>query len=154
MAEYEWSDVTLEGVGCMVLLVIAYKIYRMRVSTSSNCCDGAVMVESENPGNETPRALRAILGSGETEAEVADRRMRELTTLARLKASHQLENKYSNYAHDPEIGISLEAVQAYLHERKLTDPPSFEQLEEAKDQVSTVSRVEPRAGRSRSRESH
>lgn len=132
MAEYEWSDVTLEGVGCALLLVVAYKIYRMRVSTSSNCCDGAVLVESENPGNSTPRALKSILGGGETQEETAERRMRELTDLARLKAAKSLEAKYSNYAHDPELGLSLEAVQAYLQQQRTPDPPALAAIEEAK----------------------
>jgi len=55
-----WSELTLESVGCILLLVVAYKVYRMKVSTRSECCDGALRVLSDNPGNATPKALQRL----------------------------------------------------------------------------------------------
>ena len=40
----------LEGAGMILLLVISYKLYKMRIRTHSNCCDGNVDVMTDNPG--------------------------------------------------------------------------------------------------------
>ena len=98
MSEYAWSDVTLEGVGCVVLLVFAYKLYRMRVSTSSNCCDGALLVESENPGNDTPRILKSMFGA-EAASKGAD-------------VSIDLENPPIEHV------LTTEAIQAFLRQQR------------------------------------
>ncbi len=37
----------LEGAGIVLLLVISYKIYKMKIHTKSNCCDG-FEVETQN----------------------------------------------------------------------------------------------------------
>ena len=146
MSGYEWSDVTLEGAGCFLLLVLAYKLYRMRVSTSSNCCDGGLVVESENPGNDTPRALRAILGGRDKpdkldevggKDEFSKKHMRYLTKVARLRAARELESRHSNYTHDPEAGLTLEAVQAYLQQKQqqcTVNPPPFAAIQEVKEE--------------------
>tara|TARA_Y100000033_G_scaffold36845_1_gene35735 strand:+ start:2597 stop:2884 length:288 start_codon:yes stop_codon:yes gene_type:complete len=55
-----WGEVTLEGAAGIFILVIAYKVYKMRINTSSECCGGAIQVQSSNPGGNTPRALREI----------------------------------------------------------------------------------------------
>jgi hypothetical protein len=62
MTEASWTEISLETVGCVVLLVLAFKLYRMRVSTESECCGGALHMEASNPGNETPPILRGIMG--------------------------------------------------------------------------------------------
>lgn len=59
------NKITWESVGCIFLLVIAYKIYRMKMKTTSNCCRGAFQVEADNPGNDTPKALKTFLGGSE-----------------------------------------------------------------------------------------
>lgn len=63
MTESSWSDISLETAACLLIMVVAYKLYRMRISAESECCGGAVNVRATNPGNSTPRALRGILGS-------------------------------------------------------------------------------------------
>lgn len=63
MSDSNWSDISLETAVCVLVMVFAYKIYRMRLSAESECCGGAVNVRASNPGNSTPRALRGILGS-------------------------------------------------------------------------------------------
>lgn len=95
MSEPSWSDVSLEGVGCVVLLVVAYKVYRMQLSTSSDCCGGAVHVTSENPGNETPPALRNFLGGTEKVG-------RERSDSAELNR---------HYGGDLELGLTIEEIQ-------------------------------------------
>ena len=57
-----WSDVSLETAACLLVAVIAYKLYRMRISAESECCGGSVNVRAHNPGNSTPRMLRSVLG--------------------------------------------------------------------------------------------
>ena len=62
-----WSDVSLETAACLLIAVLAYKLYRMRLSAESECCGGAVNVSAHNPGNSTPRALQGILGNAASE---------------------------------------------------------------------------------------
>tara|TARA_R110002153_G_scaffold89045_1_gene218317 strand:+ start:792 stop:1013 length:222 start_codon:yes stop_codon:yes gene_type:complete len=57
MADSEISDILklffesgLEGAGIILLLVMSYKIYKIKVKTRSLCCDGNVSVETENNG--------------------------------------------------------------------------------------------------------
>lgn len=40
----------LEGSGMILLLVISYKLFKMRIRTHSNCCGGNVDVITDNPG--------------------------------------------------------------------------------------------------------
>ena len=58
-----WSDISLETAACLLIAVVAYKLYRMKFAAESECCGGAVTASAQNPGNGTPRALRGILGS-------------------------------------------------------------------------------------------
>lgn len=95
MSDPSWSDVSLEGVGCVVLLVVAYKLYRMQLSTSSDCCGGAVHVTSENPGNETPPVLKNFLGG----AEKVGRERSDSVELNR------------HYGNDLELGLTMEEIQ-------------------------------------------
>ena len=71
MSESNWSDISLETAACLLVMVIAYKLYRMRISAESECCGGSVNVRASNPGNSTPRALRGILGSSRGDIEEA-----------------------------------------------------------------------------------
>ena len=61
------TGITVEGVGCLILLVLGYKIYKMRIATRSECCGEAVHIETENKGNETPTILKKWLGGEEEE---------------------------------------------------------------------------------------
>ena len=57
MADSEISDVLkllfesgLEGAGIILLLVLAYKVYKIKIRTKSMCCDDNVIIETENNG--------------------------------------------------------------------------------------------------------
>ena len=41
----------IEGSVTILILVIAYKIYRMKIQSSSKCCDDKVTLETQNSGN-------------------------------------------------------------------------------------------------------
>ena len=41
----------VEGSATILILVIAYKIYRMKINSSSKCCDDKVTLETQNSGN-------------------------------------------------------------------------------------------------------
>jgi len=41
----------LEGAAIILLGVIAYKIYKMKISTSSKCCDDNVQIRTQNNGD-------------------------------------------------------------------------------------------------------
>ena len=43
----------LEGAGTILLLVIAYKIYRMKIHTHSGCCGDKLIIDTQNSGGET-----------------------------------------------------------------------------------------------------
>lgn len=40
----------LEGAGIIFLLVLAYKLYKVKIRTRSNCCDDSFNIETENEG--------------------------------------------------------------------------------------------------------
>lgn len=42
---------TLEGAGTMLLVVIAYKIYKLRIASESDCCGHALRVKTSNRGD-------------------------------------------------------------------------------------------------------
>lgn len=65
----DWTELTLESAACFLILVVAYKIYRMQMSTRSECCDGALRVLSNNPGNATPKALKVLGFTGGRDVE-------------------------------------------------------------------------------------
>ena len=46
----EIGTLTLEGALFLMIFVIAYKIYRARISTHSGCCRDRLIVDTENPG--------------------------------------------------------------------------------------------------------
>ena len=57
MTDSEISDVFklllesgIEGAGIILLLVLAYKVYKIKIRTKSMCCDENVVVETENNG--------------------------------------------------------------------------------------------------------
>ena len=44
------GTLTLEGALSLMVGVIAFKIYRARISTHSGCCGDRLIVDTENPG--------------------------------------------------------------------------------------------------------
>ena len=44
------GSLTLEGALSLMVCVIAYKIYRARISTHSGCCGDRLIIDTENPG--------------------------------------------------------------------------------------------------------
>lgn len=40
----------LEGSTLIFLLVLSYKVYKMRIKTKSNCCGDSFNIETENEG--------------------------------------------------------------------------------------------------------
>lgn len=48
-----FTKIGLEGATCVLMVVIAYKIYRMKLHTLSKCCKGGVIIETMNKGNSS-----------------------------------------------------------------------------------------------------
>lgn len=42
---------TIEGAASLLMVAIAYKIYKMRAATESNCCDGIVRIKTVSRGD-------------------------------------------------------------------------------------------------------
>ena len=40
----------LEGAGLIFLLVLSYKVYKMKIKTRSNCCADSLNIETSNDG--------------------------------------------------------------------------------------------------------
>lgn len=40
----------LEGAGLIFLLVLSYKVYKMKIKTRSNCCGDSLNIETSNDG--------------------------------------------------------------------------------------------------------
>ena len=59
MTDSEISDILklmfesgLEGAGIVLLLVLAYKVYKLKIRTKSMCCDDNVIIETQNNGSD------------------------------------------------------------------------------------------------------
>ena len=50
MEDADISTVTLEGSAAVLILAIAYKVYRARCSSRSKCCGDHVEFQSQNSG--------------------------------------------------------------------------------------------------------
>lgn len=44
---------TLESAGTLVLVIVAYKIYKLRIATESDCCGHALRVKTSNRGDSS-----------------------------------------------------------------------------------------------------
>ena len=44
---------TLESAGTLVLVVLAYKIYKLRVASESDCCGHAIRVKTSSRGDSS-----------------------------------------------------------------------------------------------------
>ena len=48
-----FTKVGLEGAGVMLLIVISYKLYKMKIHSRSGCCGNRFIVETMNKGNSS-----------------------------------------------------------------------------------------------------
>lgn len=48
----DYTKYTLEGACSFFIIILAYRIYRLKCKTSSKCCDDHIDVELENGGGE------------------------------------------------------------------------------------------------------
>lgn len=44
------ADLTLESATGVCVMVLAYKLYRLRCKTHSGCCGDKIEIDMENPG--------------------------------------------------------------------------------------------------------
>ena len=51
MQNQDITEVTLESATALLLVVLAYKLYRLRCHSESRCCGDALHVDAENPGS-------------------------------------------------------------------------------------------------------
>ena len=55
------GNYTIEGAGALLIAVIAYKLYKVRVTSESDCCDHAMRLRTSNRGDSnTDLQLTAI----------------------------------------------------------------------------------------------
>ena len=47
----EISQYSVEGAGSAFLIVLAYKVYRLRVASSSSCCDDHLQIRTVSRGD-------------------------------------------------------------------------------------------------------
>lgn len=48
-----FTKLGLEGAGCLVLITIAFKLYRMKIHSRSGCCGDRFVVETLNRGGSS-----------------------------------------------------------------------------------------------------
>ena len=48
-----FTKVGLEGAGVMLLIVISYKLYKMKIHSRSGCCGNRFIVETMNKGSSS-----------------------------------------------------------------------------------------------------
>jgi len=48
----DYTLYTLEGSFACLILAISYKLYRLRCSSSSKCCQDSIMIQTFNPGSD------------------------------------------------------------------------------------------------------
>jgi hypothetical protein len=46
----DYTDISLKGSLSIFILVICYKIYKMKIKTHSGCCGEKIIIETENTG--------------------------------------------------------------------------------------------------------
>ena len=66
-----FTKLGLEGAGCLLLCVIAYKIYKMKIHSRSGCCGDKFIIETMNKGNSS-RNLEFTNMNKETKKENTD----------------------------------------------------------------------------------
>lgn len=75
----QFSEYTIQGALSCLLMVVAYKLYRLRISTSSSCCGEHVNVATMSRGDSShdlemiiPQRPRTITITGRDEEEDND----------------------------------------------------------------------------------
>ncbi len=58
------STITIEASCGLLIISVAYKIYKMRCNSSSNCCGEAIHIDTHNPGGQSPRDIESQEPSG------------------------------------------------------------------------------------------
>jgi len=48
----DYTQISLEGAGILLIIVVAYKLYKMRINSSSHCCGENIQLETYNSGGE------------------------------------------------------------------------------------------------------
>lgn len=49
----QYTSLGLEGAGCLLFVVIAYKIFKMKIHSKSGCCGNRFVVETSNRGGSS-----------------------------------------------------------------------------------------------------
>ena len=49
----ELSQYSVEGAGSLFLIVLAWKLYRMRIASSSSCCDEHIQLRTVSRGDSS-----------------------------------------------------------------------------------------------------
>ncbi len=49
----EVSQYSVEGAGSLFLVILAYKVYRMRIASSSSCCDEHIQIRTVSRGDSS-----------------------------------------------------------------------------------------------------
>ncbi len=55
----DYTKYTLEGASAFLIIIIAYKIYKMRCNTSSKCCGDSFEVDLHNDGARNEIVIQA-----------------------------------------------------------------------------------------------
>ncbi|HBY67882.1 MAG TPA: hypothetical protein DEG69_09060 [Flavobacteriaceae bacterium] len=62
----DYTKYTLEGAGAFLIIIIAYKIYRMRCNTSSKCCKESFEFDLHNDGTQSEIIIQPPRGVSNT----------------------------------------------------------------------------------------
>ena len=49
----EFAKLGVEGAGCILLMVLCYKIFKMKIHSKSGCCGNRFIVETSNRGGSS-----------------------------------------------------------------------------------------------------
>jgi len=60
MSQVNYAEYTLEGCLSFCIMVVAYKLYRMRCDTKAKCCDDNVEIELHNVGNKSLEIISTL----------------------------------------------------------------------------------------------
>lgn len=48
----DYTKYTLEGSVSFLIMIMAWRMYKLKCKTSSNCCDDNIQIDLENSGGE------------------------------------------------------------------------------------------------------
>jgi len=61
MSQTNYTEYTIEGSLSLLLIIMGYKIYKMRCDTRSKCCDDNIEIELHNKGNKSIELIQSQL---------------------------------------------------------------------------------------------